>query len=103
MKKTLSCILSFLPLILIIFYFLIMIINSPVMASSQTDSPVFIFLGVIFMLQLISTYAVMFWIIYKACTNPKLTGEHKAVWVVLLFFFHIIANPVYWFIYMRNE
>ncbi len=104
MKKLLSCILSFLPLISYGIFMVIYISNfvDIIMENelSRTTTIIFLVSGI---LCAISTFGVMFWFIYKTYKNPTLIGGSKAGWIILLYCFNIFVFPVYWFIFIRKE
>jgi hypothetical protein len=38
-----------------------------------------------------------------AATSDRVAHNHRALWVVLLFFVHLIAAPVFWYLYMWRQ
>lgn len=105
MKKILSCMLSFLPGILLlvsfITAFLFTIFGNDPLSTFETVLA-FLMMGLA-ILAVILTYGVMIYYIVKACKNPQLSGGMKALWVVLLYCFNVFVFPVFWFMYLKNE
>ncbi len=105
MKKILSCLLSFLPGILLLVSFITVFFftlfgNDP-MTTFETLLAL-LMVGLAF-LAVILTYGVMIYYIVKACKNPQLSGGMKALWVALLYCLNVFVFPVFWFMYLKNE
>ena len=104
MKKILSCLLSFLPGILLLITFITasfftFLGNSP-MTTLETLLAL-LMVGLAF-LAVILTYGVMIYYIVKVCKNPQLSGGMKALWVALLYCLNVFVFPVFWFMYLKN-
>ncbi len=106
MKKALSCILSFLPLVLIaltLILFLVfgIFIGEGTLNVWQTIVMLFLvameLIGVLLALVLIVLYII------KACKNPNISTGMKVVWCLLIYNLNIFVFPVYWFLYIRKE
>lgn len=110
MKKTLSCILSFLPTAIIIVSMIILIILTGIINAGiaegtfitilQTCTLIVEILGFILGFVLLVIYFI------KTIINKKLSVGMKILWCALLlylsvFFFAIL--PVYWFVVLRKE
>ncbi len=106
MKKGLSCVLSFLPLIIIVLTFVVlfgalMIFGEGAMSTGQT---IFMIGLILFeLIGVILTYVVMIMYMIKTCKNPEFTTGMKILWCVLLYCFNIFIFPVYWFMFLRKE
>ncbi len=106
MKKVLSCMLSFLPLgmivlTMVVFFLSYFIIGEGTMTTGET----IFMLGLILfeLIAVVLTFALMIWYMIKACKNPEFSTGIKVLWCVILYCFNIIAFPVYWFLYIRKE
>ncbi len=109
MKKILSCLLSFLPLVLFaisMFFIFFMEISS--LFWETTEPPFwFVFLAVFMviftLLMVIAVYAVMIYYIVIACRSPYLDTSMKALWCILLYLLNVLVFPVFWFVVIRKE
>lgn len=106
MNKVLSCILSFLPAVLIFssllaFFACYMIFGEGTMTAFETILA-FLIIGVEF-IGVILTFVIMIWYIVKVFKNPELSTGMKILWCFLLYSFNLFIYPVFWFIYIRNE
>ena len=106
MKKALSCILSFLPLLLIAFSLILLLVfgiifGEGTLTAIQTIIMILLLamelIGVLLALTLIVIYIV------KACKNPDISTGMKVAWCFIIYSFNIFVFPVYWFIYIRKE
>lgn len=103
MKKTMSCIVSFLPLILLAVTFIFMCL----LFFVEEGSALLMIIGLIGALIALaaSTTGVVLMVIYmiKACKNPALSTGMKVLWCILLYCFNVFLFPVYWFMYIGKE
>ena len=106
MKKALSCILSFLPLVMIALTFIVLLVallifGEGTMSTGETILMIglilFEFIGVAL------TFFMIIWYMIKTCKNPEFTTGMKVLWCVLLYCFNLFVFPVYWFLYVRKE
>lgn len=51
----------------------------------------------------ISLWGVMIWLIVRTIKKPDWDGGKKALWVIALYVFNMIAYPVYWLVVIREE
>ena len=65
--------------------------------------PMMLLLIIACLLLVVSTWGVMIWLIVKTIKSPSLEVGLKIVWCFLLYLFNVIAYPIYWFAYIRNE
>lgn len=101
MKKLISLIFSFIPLILFIMFVKNFLFDIILEGSVNPSSiSVFIFIA---LLLVITTFADMFWLMYKTFKHPTLSTGAKIVWMILLYFFNIFIYPIHWFIFIRRE
>ena len=107
MKKTVSGVLCFLPLVLFAFtmisYFLV---TSCVDGSQEFEGVLAVFailVLVVELLMVILTYGVMIWLMIVSCKRTDFTTGNKIVWCIKLYFLHMFIFPVYWFRYMRKD
>ena len=107
MKKAITCILSFLPMIATVLYVVAIIAMSIISEEFYlTDSveTILVLLMLVFSLAfIVAVFGVMIYFIVHACKSPNLETGMKVLWVFLLYQFNLFALPVYWFIYMRRE
>lgn len=106
MKKGLSCILSFLPLVMIVLTFVVLfamliIFGEGTMTTGQTI--LMIGLLIFELIGVILTFVVMIWYMIKTYKNPEFTTGMKILWFALLYCFNLFVFPVYWFMYVRKE
>lgn len=107
MNKVLSCILSFMPAVLVFgallmfFVFYLIAGDESTMTAAETIIA-FLILGIEF-IGVILTFVLMVWYMVKACKNPYLSTGMKVLWCFLLYFFNLFIYPVFWFIYIRKE
>ncbi len=110
MKKTLSCILSFLPMVLIISYIVISIVITVVESTGYSMGTVGVIFTVLALLIGIAGFILggVLVIVYivKTIKNNNLSVGIKVLWCWLLFqmsvFFFAIL-PIYWFVVLRKE
>lgn len=109
MKKILSCLLSFLPLVLfaIIMFYIIFSEISPLFWETTEPPFWFVFLEVFMLifgvLMVIAVYAVMIYYIVIACRSPYLDTSMKTLWCILLYLLNALVFPVFWFVVIRKE
>lgn len=109
-KKTLSCILSFLPMVLIISYIVISIVITAVESTGYSMGTVGVIFTVLALLIGIAGFILggVLVIVYivKTIKNNNLSVGIKVLWCWLLFqmsvFFFAIL-PIYWFVVLRKE
>ena len=110
MKKTLSCILSFLPAVLILLGMITLIIITGVQ-NSGIDTGVFVTILQILALLVemagwIMGFVMMIIYIVKTITNKSFTVGMKVLWCALLLYLSVFLFailPVYWFAVLRKE
>lgn len=110
MKKTLLCILSFLPTILIFLGMITLIVITGLQAGGMETGIVVTILQILALLTELAGFVLgsIMMIIYiiKTITNKNLSDGMKAVWCALLFFLSVFLFgilPVYWFMVVRKE
>lgn len=106
MKKVLSCILSFLPLVMMALTFLVFFIAILIFGEGTMSSGESVLMIGLILFELIGvalTYVIMIWYMIKTCKNPGFTTGTKVLWCLLLYFFNLFVFPVYWFLYIRKE
>ena len=106
MKKVLSCILSFLPLVLIAFVIIAYIVAAMVIGEGIMTTPEIIAVICLLLIAVVAvllTFVLMIIYIVKACKNPALSTGMKVLWVFVLYSFNVLVFPVFWFIYIRKE
>ena len=64
---------------------------------------VYIPLLIIHVLTCFCVLGVMIYFIIHAVKNLKLTQGMKIVWIILLVIWHIIVNPIYWYVNIWKE
>ena len=110
MKKTLSCILSFLPGILIVLGMITLIIITGVQ-NSGIDTGVFVTVLQILALLIelagwIMGFVLMIIYVVKTIKNKNFSVGIKILWCALLFylsvFFYVIL-PIYWFVVLSKD
>lgn len=110
MKKTLSCILSFLPTVLILLGMITLIIITG-LQNSGIDTGVFVTVLQILALLVemagwLMGFVMMIIYIVKTIKNKNFSVGIKILWCALLFYLSVFlfANlPVYWFVVVRKE
>ncbi len=110
MKKFLSCLNSFLPIILTIIGLAMFI--PPIIAMEATDMPandmlvalILCFVGLLFV-AVAAILALAYTVVYtvKACKNETFTSAKKAIWVVLFWCVGPVVFPIFWFVVVRKE
>lgn len=106
MKKVLSCILSFMPLLLIAFVVIAFMVASIFIGEGNMSTPeniAMICLMLVAVVAVILTFVLMIVYIVKAFKNPDLSTGMKVLWCALLYFFNLLIYPVFWFMYIRKE
>ena len=106
MKKGLSGVLSFLPLVIIVLTFVVLLVMLFIFGEGimSTGEMIFAFGLILFeLIGVILTYVVMIMYMIKTCKSPEFTTGMKILWCVLLYCFNIFVFPVYWFMYLRTE
>ncbi len=103
MKKSMSCILSFVPLVTLVLAVIVMCL----LFFVEEGSALMMIIGLIGALIALatSTTGVVLMVIYmiKACKNPALSTGMKVLWCALLYCFNIFVFPIYWFMYIGKE
>lgn len=102
MKKPAKIILGIATLwpILFVAIFLLYGFFLPVVPQLREVGNVMFYIGAPTMLWVMALIILYFINVLK---NDQIRGENKAWWVVLLFFTHIIAMPIYWYLYIWRE
>ncbi len=107
MNKKIIGMLSFLPLISFIIGYVGLFAANVVMGMKGAPdgllATVLIITMVFMLIALISLFAIMIWFIILTCKNPNLSGGKKAMWIVLLYCFHITTFPIYYFKQIKNQ
>ncbi len=110
MKKVVSCILSFLPGILIVVGMITLIIITG-LQNSGIDTGVFVTVLQILALLIemvgwLTGFVLMIIYVVKTIKNKNLSVGMKILWCALLIylsvFFYVIL-PIYWFVVLRKE
>lgn len=110
MKKTLSCILSFLPTAMILLGMITLIIITG-LQSGGFDTGVFVTILQVLALLVemagcLTGFVLMIIYIVKTIKNKNLTVGMKIIWCALLFYLSVFLFsilPVYWFVVIRKE
>lgn len=106
MKKVLSCLLSFLPLILTMVPLVIMMILVAIYGDKQLHGAeavlAFSLLGAV-VIGVILTFVLMVWYMIKTWKDFYLSTGMKILWTALLYCCNIFVFPVYWFVCIRHE
>ena len=107
MNKTLSAILSFAPLVLLIIACAGLFITSFALGMDNElvggARVAMILILICEIVAVIATFGMMIWYIIKTCKNPNFTSGEKVLWVILLYMLNIFVFPVYWFMFVKNE
>lgn len=109
MKKIMSCLLSFSPLITLVVSMVLLFGTSIVggIIGEQTVPwwlMIFMILATILAFAaVILTFVVMIMYIIKTCKNTELSAEKKVIWCIVLYFLNVFAYPVFWFMYESKK
>lgn len=110
MKKTLSCILSFLPTIVIFISMVILILITGFENGGYSIGTPVVILRICTLLVEIAAFILGFvlMIIYivKTVKNKNLSTGMKVLWCALLFYLSVflyVILPIYWFAVLRKE
>ncbi len=110
MKKALSCILSFLPTIIIFLGMIVLILITGLENSGYTIGTALTVLRILMLFVAMSGFVLGFvlMIVYivKTFKNPNLSTGMKVLWCLLLFYLSVFFYgilPVYWFVCIRHE
>lgn len=107
MNKTLSAILSFAPLVLLIIACAGLFITSFALGMDNElvggALVAMILILICEIVAVIATFGMMIWYIIKTCKNPNFTSGEKVLWVILLYMLNVFVFPVYWFMFVKNE
>ncbi|MBQ8597328.1 MAG: hypothetical protein IJ409_06030 [Lachnospiraceae bacterium] len=101
MKKVLTGLLAFLPIIFLgislvmVFAFMLMYGAEETLSGSEMIFPIAMI--VLAFVAVILTYAAMIIYIVMACKNPAFSTGWKIGWACIFYFFNVFAFPVYWF------
>ena len=105
-KKALSCILSFLPVVmiastLIVFLIAFLIFGEGTMSTGE----IILMIGLLLfeLLGVALTFFMMIWYMIKTFKNPAFSTGTKVLWCILLYCFNMFVFPVYWFLYVRKD
>ncbi len=107
MKKGLSCLLCWLPLVLFCCSYIPLIIVSIMGEMGIVEDStlgllmIFILFGVI--LSVVAVYGVMIWLIIKTVKNATLDTAAKVLWSIGLYALNMLIFPIYWFVLIRKE
>lgn len=105
MKKVLSCILSFLPGILLLISLMSVIYIALHMEGEIRGEEMALAISMIVtsFLAVIACFGVMIFYAVKVYRNPHMSSGTKVVWYICLYFFNVFAFPVYWFMHVQKE
>lgn len=107
MKKVISCILSFVPLVGTGFMTIAMvafgIAHQEGMLYGRTEDMVMLTLFIITLVFVLCMYGFIIYYIVKTCKNSLLSAGMKIFWCFMHYQFNALAFPVYWFMYIRHE
>lgn len=105
MKKTLSCIASFLPIIGVILSVTGIIVWAIWAGEelSTIENVVAILLLVFTFATVIFAFVLNVWYIIKTWKNAYLSAGMKILWTALLYCCNIFVFPIFWFMYVRHE
>ncbi len=72
--------------------------------SSCTEKDIFyalsIILGILMMLYIFIMVGFYCYFVIDSAHIPK---ERKAVWIIIILLFHVVAMPILWFVHIWNE
>ncbi len=105
MKKTLTCIAAFTPIVGVVLGFVLMIIGMFLTETPSESMGLVLSIAafVMVLIGVIMCWVDIIWFIILAVKNPQLESTMKLVWGILLYMFNIFVFPVYWFMYIRKE
>lgn len=106
MKKALSCILSFLPLILTMGPLFILMILTAIYGDKTLHGAEVVFAFALLaavVIGVILTFVMMVWYIIKTWKDFYLSTGMKILWTALLYCCNIFVFPIFWFLYVRHD
>ncbi len=110
MKKTLSCILSFVPTVTIFICIIILIFFTGYESLGYEIGTIGVILRILTLLVEVAAFVlgIVLMIIYivKTIINKNLSIGMKILWCALLFYLSVFLFailPVYWFVVLRKE
>ena len=65
--------------------------------------PAFYVLFGVHMLTILLEFLLIAAYVYDVFHNPRVQGDRRALWAVVLFLGNFFAMPVYWWLYVRPE
>ena len=64
---------------------------------------VFLFIFPIHFITVFGSMALSIFYIVNVFRNKRIQKDHQILWVVLLFMFGIVAEPIYWYLYIWKD
>ncbi len=111
-KKIVLGILTFLPIVLLVLYFIFfgfffMEIFQSAQNNTEPNSQFmignFIVLFLLITVLVISALGMMIYYIIDISNNKTLDSNNRLIWILLLVFGGFIANAIYWYLYVWKE
>ncbi len=111
-KKIVLGILTFLPIVLLVLYFIFfgfffMEIFQSAQNNTEPNSQFmignFIVLFLLITVLVISALGMMIYYIIDISNNKTLDSNNRLIWILLLVFGGFIANAIYWYLYIWKE
>ncbi len=104
MKKVLSCIFSFLPLVFVLTAGALKLTFSYIDIIYE-DSAVYKTAIMILLLVIAGITALVDTIVFvvKAMKNKRIESDMRVIWAACIVLFGMFAYPVYWIVYLRTE
>ncbi len=106
MKKVVSCCLSFVPVVMIVLTFVVLLLAMLIFGEgTMSTGEVILMIGLLLfeLIGVVMTFVMMIWYMIKTCKNPEFSTGIKVLWCALLYCFNMFIFPVYWFMYVRKE
>jgi hypothetical protein len=76
-------------------------VTATVFVSEGHVGPLFYVVFALHMLTILLGFLLIAAYVYDLFNNPRIQGDRKALWAVILFLGNYFAMPVYWWLYVR--
>lgn len=106
MKKTVTCILSFLPALMIAITFIVMFFVLIIVGDEPMNTIGIIGMVLLVIFELIGVFlalGLIVWYMIIACKSPKLSVGMKVFWCIMLYCFNLFVFPIFWFCVILKE
>jgi hypothetical protein len=100
-RKLLLAVLTAWGPVYILLFFLVIAVT--VLLSGGELGSLFYVIFVVHMLTILLGFVLIAAYVYDAFHNPRIVGDRRALWAVVLFLGSLFAMPVYWWLYVRPE